>query len=451
MTRHSGHGEPLGAASRVTAIDILRGFALCGILLIHVPIFALPGAPPGMGYEGSWLDTLALYGLILFVEAKFFSLFAALFGVGFAIQWQSAHRQGRPFAPLFRRRLLFLGLFGALHVALLWEGDILLLYAVAGLLLIPFRNCSQLQLRRWILGLLGLPLLVYLLALAGLFLAQQNPASAAWISAAEARFGGEFAAARAEVIARYAGDDFARAALERVLHYLGSLPLLLTRLPSVLAMFLLGFAVGKSGILREVESHLPLLRRARAWGLTGGLSASLLVTLAYGQLPPFAAFSALAVNQALAGPLLALGYASTLLLLVRRPCWQRRLAGLAGYGRMALSSYLLQSAICALLFYGWGLGLVLHVAPLEAIGLALLINGLLIALSGWWLRRFQFGPAEWLWRCLTYARLQPLLRAPRPAPSGAPSPRPTSWLGPVAPGPTGGRYRDTQLGRPPAR
>ena len=195
----------------------------------------------------------------------------------------------------------------------------------------------------------------------------------------------------------------------RLTAYITSLPLLLVRAPTVLAMFLLGFAIGRHGILRAVDAQLPLLRRARAWGLGVGLVASLLVTLAYTQLPPFAALTALGFNQVLAGPALAIGYAATFVLLARRPLWARLFAPLAAYGRVALSVYLLQSVICGLLFYGSGLGLVLEVAPAAALTLALFINAALMAASAAWLRRFRYGPVEWVWRSLTLGRRQPFL------------------------------------------
>lgn len=410
-------------ASRIGVIDVLRGFALCGILLIHVPIFSQPGAPPGFAHSGSLFDGLLLYGLIFFVEAKFFSLFAALFGIGFAVQWQSAEAKGQPFVPRFRRRLLLLGLFGALHATLLWESDILLLYALVGLLLIPLRNAPPEKLLRWAVWLLAVPLAVYLLALGGLALAQLDPDSAERIREAEAQFSTSFAAERGAVAARYALTDPVQALVQRTLDYLSSSALLLTRVPSVLAMFLLGFYVGKRNLLRDVGAHLPLLRRVRAWGLGVGLPASLLVTLAYSQLSPFAALTSLGVNQVFAGPVLALGYAATLVLLVRHPLWQRLLGRLASYGRMALTNYLLQSALCGLLFYGYGLGLVQRVSPLQALGLALALNVALIGLSVLWLRHFRMGPAEWLWRTLTMGQAQPLRltrREPqrRPAPAG---------------------------------
>jgi uncharacterized protein len=416
-------------SERIETIDILRGFALFGILLIHVPIFARPGAPPGLNDNGPLLNDVLLAGLITFVEAKFFSLFALLFGVSFALQWRRAERKREPFAPRFRRRLLFLALFGVAHIVLLWEGDILLLYALVGLLLVPLREAPPPKLLRWAGALLLVPLLFYALAFAGLALARQHPASAALIAIYETQFTHEFAASRAAVISRYASPDYVQALVERTQAYIAGAPLLLTCAPSVLAMFLLGFFIGKLGLLERAAQHTRLLRHVRAWGLGLGLVASLLVTLAYETLPPFAAFTALGFNQALAGPLLALGYAAALVLLLQNAAWQRRLRPLASYGRLALTNYLLQSALCAALFYGTGLGLVMDVSPWQAIGLALALNGALILFSRRWLRSFGSGPAEWLWRSLTAGRLLPLRRSPQPA----------------AAAPTGARRRDTPL------
>jgi uncharacterized protein len=211
--------------------------------------------------------------------------------------------------------------------------------------------------------------------------------------------------------------------------YISALPLLLVRAPTVLAMFLFGFAVGRLGRLGDLERRLPLLRRARAWGLGVGLVASLLVTLAYSQLSSFAALTALGFNQVLAGPALAIGYAATVALVAKRVRWERMLAPLAAYGRVGLSAYLLQSTICGLLFYGTGLGLVLEVAPVEGLALAVLINAALIGASVVWLRHFRFGPVEWAWRSLTVGRAQPFLldggatARPRQRPQGAAAPR----------------------------
>jgi uncharacterized protein len=103
-------------------------------------------------------------------------------------------------------------------------------------------------------------------------------------------------------------------------------------------------------------------------------------------------------------------YASVIILLAQRQPWKTRLAPLAAVGRMALSNYLFQSLVCTTIFYGYGLGLFGKVGPAAGVGLTFAIYAMQIPLSLWWLRRFRFGPMEWVWRSLTYGRLQPMRR-----------------------------------------
>lgn len=103
-----------------------------------------------------------------------------------------------------------------------------------------------------------------------------------------------------------------------------------------------------------------------------------------------------------------MAYASGLVLLAQDPRWHARLLPLAAVGRTALSNYLLQTLICTTIFYGYGLGLYGQIGPAVGIALTLVIFGLQVPLSNWWVKRFRFGPFEWLWRSLTYGKLQPL-------------------------------------------
>ncbi len=111
---------------------------------------------------------------------------------------------------------------------------------------------------------------------------------------------------------------------------------------------------------------------------------------------------------AIGGPALCFFYASAIVLLAQREAWKRRLAPLAAVGRMALSNYLMQTLTCTTIFYHYGLGFYGKVGPAAGVGLTLLIYGLQIPLSVWWLKHFRFGPVEWLWRTLTYGKLQPV-------------------------------------------
>lgn len=390
------------STSRLATVDTLRGFALLGILLINVIAFKAPWGPPGFGYHGPLAGRLILGGLILLVESKFFTLFSLLFGIGFSIQLQSARDSGARFLPRFLRRLAGLLLFGIAHVALVWDGDILILYALVGCLLIPFRNVTSRALLRWAAGLIAVPILIYA---AGLIWVVVTVASAS--TSANGSDGVSLTRAieeaRAAVLSgSRSGGGYLSSIPARLVAYRSVFPLLLSRIPTVLAMFLLGLSAGRSGVLRDVEANTGLLQKIAGWGLGLGLPVSVLVTVGYFLLPPFPAILSLLFNQALAGPLMALGYGASLTLLLRKPAWQSLLRPLALTGRMSLTNYLTQSLACASLFDGWGLGLAGRVSPLSAQGMALVIFATQVAFSTLWLSHFRYGPAEWVWRAITY-------------------------------------------------
>jgi uncharacterized protein len=403
-------GGPVGAAERLEVVDVLRGFALFGILLINITAFKSPGGPPGLGFQGGDLDRLVIQGTLLLVESKFFTLFSFLFGLGFSIQLLRAQARGDRFVPRFARRLLALLLFGVLHVALLWDGDILILYALVGFLLLLFRNASPRALLRWVAALFLVPILLIAVGLGTIELLRASSQYGVRIEAAEATLLSTLTQLRAEAVQTFGSGGYREITAQRVVDYGGTFPLLLSRVPSVLGMFLLGLYVGKLGVLRRVEAHLPLLRRVRFWGLSVGLLASLVIVVAQSRLGPISALVALLFNQALAGPILSLGYAATIVLLAQRPAWKRRLTPLAATGRMALTNYLGQSLICTTIFYGYGYGLAGQVGAAAGTLLAIGVYTFQVLWSVWWFRRFRFGPMEWLWRSLTYGQVQPLRR-----------------------------------------
>jgi len=176
-------------------------------------------------------------------------------------------------------------------------------------------------------------------------------------------------------------------------------------------MFLLGLYVGRRRILHEVSAHLPLFRRVMWWGLIVGIPSNLMFAAASaspGIVPP--AYYDLATRGArtIGGPALCLFYISAIVLLVQKRDWRQRLSPLASVGRTALSNYLLQSIVCTLFFYGYGLGLYGRLGPAITLILTFVLYRAQIGLSNWWLSRYRFGPAEWLWRSLTYGKFQPL-------------------------------------------
>ena len=177
MNELSGVGGPLQDAERIEVIDVLRGFALCGILFVNIMWFKAPGGFGGISYEGTTFNRLALAAVTALAQGKFFTLFSFLFGWGFAAQLLRAEERGvaAGFTRLFLRRLGILGLIGAGHVVLLSEGDILLLYALIGLLLLPLRRARPEILVRWVKWLLAVPAVVWLLLFGVLVLGGRFP------------------------------------------------------------------------------------------------------------------------------------------------------------------------------------------------------------------------------------------------------------------------------------
>jgi uncharacterized protein len=184
-------------------------------------------------------------------------------------------------------------------------------------------------------------------------------------------------------------------------------------LPYAFALFLLGLWTWRRGILRSPEQHERFLRRffAIAFPIGLGLAAALtfLRELRFPYGSPLGSWLRVTSNT-LGTPLLALSYGAGLLLLTRRAPWRRLLAPLAPVGRMALTNYLMQSLVMTWVYNAYGLGLYGQVGPAAAAFLCLALFALQIVVSRWWLSRFRFGPAEWLWRSLTYAKMQPMRR-----------------------------------------
>jgi uncharacterized protein len=405
--------EPVKAQERIQTIDVLRGFALFGILLVNMGLFhsslyqLLLGSP-----WTSAADRAAQWFIHAFAEGKFYTIFSFLFGLGFALQLERAEARGARIVPTYARRLLVLLLIGLAHAILLWFGDILVTYALLGFVLLLFRKRHPRTLLVWAAILLLLPILLTA-ALTGLTaLGGTTPEGQAMMQEVEAQNLTLFEGFATEATRIYAQGSYGEQVRQRLIDlaftYIGTA---MQMFPLVLAMFLLGLYAGKRRLFQEVTQHLPLARKALAWGLVIGLPSNLLFAFNYD------AFRALTssvwsivgtIAFSVGAPALSMAYVAGLTLLMQREAWQRRLAPLASVGRMALTNYLLQTVVCTTIFYSYGLGLFGQVGPAAGILLTIAIYALQIPFSVWWLRRFRYGPMEWLWRTLTYGRAQPM-------------------------------------------
>ena len=416
---------PVALSERIQDIDVLRGFALLGILLVNMHLFSFPVQELLIGSEeeGPFIDRAAAWAIQIFAESKFYPIFSFLFGLGFALQIQRAEARGTPFVPFYLRRLAILLLIGAAHAVFIWVGDILVLYALLGaILLLFFRKRSPRTLLIWAGVFLAVAVLLPV-GLSGLaLLAKLTPAGASALSTNFAESEAGLRAEAAEAALVYATGTFAEVTLQRLsdLRLIYGVAIFLAF--NALAMFLLGLYAGRRGIFQNIAAHTPLLKRLFWWGLALGAGSNIAYTVFNGG-SEFALPTSLDVLadgvRALGAPALALGYMAGLTLLMQNNAWRARLSPLAAVGRMALTNYLLQSVVATTLFYGYGFGLFGQVGPALGVLVTLAIFTAQIPLSVWWLDRFQYGPVEWLWRTLTYLRWQPLRQARASAPERA--------------------------------
>ena len=392
--------QPVAPNERIATLDVLRGLALLGILLMNMEAFNAPlelsftGIDPHWHGPDRWADAF----VYVFVQGKFFTLFSLLFGAGFAVMAQRAEVAGRDFTRFYLRRSVGLLGIGLAHALLLWSGDILVAYALLSFMLLAFREAP----RSW---LPALGLVVYLaaptlmLVLGALMSVLLDAALATQADAAQAAIEAQRQA--------YGHGSYAQAVLQRLHDFGASLGALLLVGPQVLGMFLIGAWFARSGAIAR-PGEFPRLFAALRWGVLP-LGLAVMVDSA-GWTPHVAPgrfdlrVAGVYALNALAGLLMCMGY------LAWGVRWSHRLQWLAPAGRMALSNYLLQSLVCTLLFYGYGLGMFEQMGRLWQLLFAVALFAVQVAASHAWLRRFRFGPVEWLWRAITYAQLPPLRR-----------------------------------------
>jgi uncharacterized protein len=418
---------PVDAGERLQALDVVRGFALFGIFLMNVEFFTRPmqdiGAA-GIDPAQSGLDWWADAAIFFLVQSKFWTLFSLLFGMGFALMIERARRAGRPFVPAYLRRSLALMAIGAAHAILVWAGDILLTYAVGALLLLAFRGLRRLfkrdapPLSAGVLAGLGASLYGLMLGLmlfGGMVMSSlpQDEAMQAAQAGAHADAMAELTLMREQAVEAYSQGTYGEAVAQRVADTLEQIGSWGFFLPLLLGVFMIGAAILRSGIAEDPRAHAGKLRLARNVGLPVGFALMALSTsLGTGMM-----FDSFGVREAVqaasylaAGLVLALAYGATVVLALQGAAGDWMRAWLAPAGRMALTNYLVQSVVGTLVFYGYGLGLWGQVERFGQVLLVLGVFALQLVLSRWWLARFRFGPAEWVWRALTYWTRPPMRR-----------------------------------------
>ncbi|RJF71809.1 DUF418 domain-containing protein [Deinococcus cavernae] len=387
------------ATQRIDVIDALRGLALLGILMVNILVFATPYYATDLPDPAvrSAFDR-GLYAVVtLFFETKFYLLFSFLFGYSFTLQMTAAARARTSFRPRMLRRLLGLALIGVLHAVLLYHGEILTIYALLGLVLLLAEHWDARKAWRVALALLGINALVWFV-LSGLAFA--DPGAFA-INASE-----ELKEAHHKITG-FTGPP-ARVIEEHWRQYRLTWPVLMAlQGVNALAAFLLGFAAGKQEFFKN-PGLLHRLNKLLGITLVAGLLGAVAYTFSvHGNVGAPWQVLGFALDT-LTAPFLTASYVALFLLV-----WQQqatKLNWLAPAGRMALSNYLGQSLTCSLVFHGYGLKLIGQMSIEATIGVALCVFAVQVGWSRWWLRRFRYGPAEWVLRAVTTLKVPAMRR-----------------------------------------
>ena len=405
MGRTRAASTPVPPSERIVSLDVLRGFAVLGILVMNVQSFSMiqsaylnPTAYGDFTGVHRWVWMLSH----LFADQKFLSIFSMLFGAGILLMAERREAAGCSAAGLHYRRTLWLLLFGAAHGMLLWYGDILATYALCALVVFLFRRVRPAPLL--VLGLLAFSVPIALWSFFGWSVKYWPPESLA----------------QTMTIWR---PDAARVAEELAAYRGGWLDQMPERLSAVVAhstfvfFTLIGWRAGGLMLIGMALHKLGVFagrRTRRFYALMAALGFGLgLPMIAFGIARNAAAGWAFEYSMFLgsrwnyAGSLLlALGYVGAVVMASAAFGGFARF--LAPVGRMAFTNYLAQTVICTLIFYGHGLGLFGKLERGQQIFVVVVVWALQVWFSRFWLARFRTGPAEWLWRTLSYARKQPI-------------------------------------------
>lgn len=375
MPKEAQSGVP--PAERIASLDILRGLALFGVLAVNVvtefrvSIFQqfLPGFEPP-----SFVDRVAGVFVSQALELKAFALFSLLFGIGLAIQFERLSRGGRSFY-FVARRLAVLLVFGLIHLLLVWNGDILTEYALAGLLVLPFLGAPTV----WV-SWVCVAVLCFYVVLPTMGLVSWPDIGTFQRQVAEAN----------RVLATGSFGEIWRFNLEELRLLV---PLHEFIFPRTAGLFLLGVLAWRSGVLKDLSRFMPHL----AIGSVAGIALGAALIARPG------------ISDRVGTVVLALGYACAVLALTQLPRVGRVLMVFAPLGKMAFTNYVMQSLVFSSIFFGWGLGLFGQLGAAQALLIGIVVYVLQMLFSAWWLRRFRYGPLEWTWRTLMYGERQAML------------------------------------------
>jgi uncharacterized protein len=428
----ASNAGPVTAAERLVALDILRGVAVMGILVMNIYAFAMPLAaysnPLLMGGSdalnmGTWFFTHLVF------DQKFMSIFAMLYGAGVVMMMERAEARDTAFGPVFYRRSAWLIVIGMLHGYFIWLGDILFHYALIGMVVFLFRKAAPRTLIVIACCLLPVAPLIsfggslYMAELQAAVVAiEEQQSEGATLDDEQEQKLEEWQQVRpflapneddiAADVTAYRGSYVdaltQRAPFVAFMQANATLAFILWR---VGGLMLLGMALMKLGVLSGERSP-DFYRRMAVVGYGAGLPLVILSAVmldAHGFDPLYVARYG-GIPNYVGSILVAFGHIGAVYVIVKSGAVTALANRFAAVGRTALSNYLAQSLVMTTVFYGYGFGLYAEVPRFWQQGFVVAFIGLQLVLSPWWLKHFRFGPAEWLWRSLTYRQRQPMRR-----------------------------------------
>ena len=375
----------LPARQRIITLDVVRGFALLGILIMNMPGFANSffSEADGSHLWSAPIDRAAGLARDMLFSGKFNSMFSLLFGIGFTIQFSRMQQ----------------------HAMVFWTGDVLHVYAILGLLLLLVLRHTR---DRVIIGLIILCLLYPAVSGVTRLLVITPEITADRVAIAKA-----FEASNNLAYGQGTFLDAAREHIREFVYFYDNVWSLWSNLGFYVQMattMLIGVLIGRHHFAQRIPELLPSIRRLQWWALGIGLVCALTFGIIFEiqRAPGPTPLKVLgSITYALSRLSLMIFYVLTIVRLSELPSWQARFAPIAAAGRMPLTNYLMQTLICTTLLYGWGFGLWGKVGPAAQLALALGIFFLIqVPLSVMWLRRFEYGPLEYVWRVLTYGKIR---------------------------------------------
>lgn len=407
---------PVSLNQREEFMDALRGFAILGIFIANLIGLSIYNSnDTSKGFHFGELDKQMMFLQHVFIEGKFYSIFSLLFGWGLALQIKrTAASTDTTISPIILRRLLFMFLIGLIHLAVIWNGDIIAFYALTGFVLILFIRMDSRKL--FIIGVISLfiPILTYWLQMHYPFF--NKPADFfhnVCINLDDKLLGISNQEDYTNLLKRGSLGELLIYNFDGAFYRFGDL-IFQSRFFKVFGMFLIGYSLASSDSFKTLMTSPRSLTIIFLVCLAVGLPANYIMAKFMQTPANYVKFTIEGLYQTIAYAFgvapLAIAYVSLLALLFRNNIGYKSLSLLSPVGRMALSNYIFHSLLCIVVFYGIGFGLMGTLGPIAWTVFAVIVFVVQIIYSTIWLQYFQFGPLEWVWRSLTYWTLQPLRR-----------------------------------------